>query len=569
MGKQRQLCFRDEIRKSLIFHALVPCFASLLMLLLLFTVFGSQQIIRKCRLMLGQFSADFELVITRYADKNRELAETLDVERFARQSSYRTAAVSDIYRFLNSQDYKGSYYLFDGERNSMFSTDGQANITEQVGNYLSWNTQEQGQSKSSCVFVYDNAMIDGRAIPAWLMAETIVRDGKIQGYSGFVLKSDALEGRFGDTDQPVLLANKFYRLFSDGTSRFQNDRGKLEVAFRGNRKLVHFSKRWYYTARTDVLNGEAFVQVVYDCTFFVQLCVIFLALVLFLGLSISMAIYRSAGNVADAKTEIIYDLIAALDRVEQGDLNVRLEISSGDEFQRIGYSFNTMIGSIRHLVDRHQELARENAQAAVQILESQFNPHFLFNTLESIRYMIKFGPDDAEKMLVSLSRMLRYSIQNGRDVVTVKDEVDFISRYLQIMLYRYGSRLKYSIDLEKESENASIPRMALQPIVENAIRHGFGEERECLEIKIRTEMKDHMISIVIEDDGVGIPGELLEKLAANLRHNQNTTDHIGIYNVHRRLRLIYGNGYGVTIESEAEKGTAVTLRIPCGDRDML
>lgn len=123
-----------------------------------------------------------------------------------------------------------------------------------------------------------------------------------------------------------------------------------------------------------------------------------------------------------------------------------------------------MIGSIRHLLARHQELAKENMLATVQILESQFNPHFLFNTLESIRYMIKFGPGEAEKMLVSLSRMLRYSIQNGKDVVTVKEEMDFISRYLQVMLYRYGDRLRYSIDLEEGSRNASIPRMTLQPL---------------------------------------------------------------------------------------------------------
>ena len=562
MEKRKQTCFRDEIRKSLIFHALAPCFISLVVLLLVFTAVGSQQIIRKSRAMLEHFSAEFEGVIDSYVDENKKMAGELDVELFKGRPSYKTEAVSDIYRFLNGQVYRGDYYLFDQERNLVFSTNSQPNVIQYIGNYLPWNTTDQNDSKNDCIFIYDNTVIDGRALPAWLMFQTVVKDGRLQGYSGFVLKADAFKERLGNMEQPVLLINKFNRLFTDGVSRFQNDRGKLAEEFRGG-GMVHLENRWYYTGSVSVLDEEASVQVIYDCTSFVQLCLMSLVLMGFLALAVTLAIYRSAGKVADKKTEIIYDLIGALDQVEKGDLDVSLEITSGDEFERIGHSFNTMIGSIRHLLARHQELAKENMLATVQILESQFNPHFLFNTLESIRYMIKFGPGEAEKMLVSLSRMLRYSIQNGKDVVTVKEEMDFISRYLQVMLYRYGDRLKYSIDLEEGSRGASIPRMTLQPIVENSIKYGFGEDRDCLEIRISTRIQKGVLSVIIADDGVGIRPELLEELKANLDQGQNQTDHIGIYNVHKRIRLVYGSGYGVGIDSEMEKGTVVTLRVPC------
>ena len=562
MKKRKQTCFRDEIRKSLIFHALAPCFISLVVLLLVFTAVGSQQIIRKSRAMLEHFSAEFEGVIDSYVDENKKMAGELDVELFKGQPSYKTEAVSDIYRFLNGQVYRGDYYLFDQERNLVFSTNSQPNVIQYIGNYLPWNTTDQNDSKNDCIFIYDNTVIDGRALPAWLMFQTVVKDGRLQGYSGFVLKADAFKERLGNMEQPVLLINKFNRLFTDGVSRFQNDRGKLAEEFRGG-GMVHLENRWYYTGSVSVLDEEASVQVIYDCTSFVQLCLMSLVLVGFLALAVTLAIYRSAGKVADKKTEIIYDLIGALDQVEKGDLDVSLKITSGDEFERIGHSFNTMIGSIRHLLARHQELAKENLLATVQILESQFNPHFLFNTLESIRYMIKFGPGEAEKMLVSLSRMLRYSIQNGKDVVTVKEEMDFISRYLQVMLYRYGDRLRYSIDLEEGSRGASIPRMTLQPIVENSIKYGFGEDRDCLEIRISTRIQKGVLSVIIADDGVGIRPELLEELKANLDQGQNQTDHIGIYNVHKRIRLVYGSRYGVGIDSKIEEGTVVTLRVPC------
>ena len=562
MKKRKQTCFRDEIRKSLIFHALAPCFISLVVLLLVFTAVGSQQIIRKSRAMLEHFSAEFEGVIDSYVDENKKMAGELDVELFKGRPSYKTEAVSDIYRFLNGQVYRGDYYLFDQERNLVFSTNSQPNVIQYIGNYLPWNTTDQNDSKNDCIFIYDNTVIDGRALPAWLMFQTVVKDGRLQGYSGFVLKADAFKERLGNMEQPVLLINKFNRLFTDGVSRFQNDRGKLAEEFRGG-GMVHLENRWYYTGSVSVLDEEASVQVIYDCTSFVQLCLMSLVLMGFLALAVTLAIYRSAGKVADKKTEIIYDLIGALDQVEKGDLDVSLKITSGDEFERIGHSFNTMIGSIRHLLARHQELAKENLLATVQILESQFNPHFLFNTLESIRYMIKFGPGEAEKMLVSLSRMLRYSIQNGKDVVTVKEEMDFISRYLQVMLYRYGDRLRYSIDLEEGSRGASIPRMTLQPIVENSIKYGFGEDRDCLEIRISTRIQKGVLSVIIADDGVGIRPELLEELKANLDQGQNQTDHIGIYNVHKRIRLVYGSRYGVGIDSKIEEGTVVTLRVPC------
>ena len=546
MKKRKQTCFRDEIRKSLIFHALAPCFISLVVLLLVFTAVGSQQIIRKSRTMLEHFSGEFEGVIDSYVDENKRMAGELDVEQFKGLPSYKTEAVSEIYRFLNGQVYRGDYYLFDRDRNLVFSTNSQSNVIQYIGNYLPWNTTDQNDSKNDCIFIYDNTVIDGRALPAWLMFQTVVKDGRLQGYSGFVLKADAFKERLGNMEQPVLLINKFNRLFTDGVSRFQNDRGKLVEEFRDGGSMVHLENRWYYTDSVSVLDEEASVQVIYDCTSFVQLCLMSLVLVGFLALAVTLAIYRSAGKVADKKTEIIYDLIGALDQVEKGDLDVSLEITSGDEFERIGHSFNTMIGSIRHLLARHQ-----------------FNPHFLFNTLESIRYMIKFGPGEAEKMLVSLTRMLRYSIQNGKDVVTVKEEMDFISRYLQVMLYRYGDRLRYSIDLEEGSRNASIPRMALQPIVENSIKYGFGEDRDCLEIRISTRIQKGVLSVIIADDGVGIRPELLEELKANLDQGQNQTDHIGIYNVHKRIRLVYGSRYGVGIDSKIEEGTVVTLRVPC------
>ena len=176
MKKRKQTCFRDEIRKSLIFHALAPCFISLVVLLLVFTAVGSQQIIRKSRTMLEHFSGEFEGVIDSYVDENKRMAGELDVEQFKGLPSYKTEAVSEIYRFLNGQVYRGDYYLFDRDRNLVFSTNSQSNVIQYIGNYLPWNTTDQNDSKNDCIFIYDNTVIDERDLPAWLRVQTVVKD---------------------------------------------------------------------------------------------------------------------------------------------------------------------------------------------------------------------------------------------------------------------------------------------------------------------------------------------------------------------------------------------------------
>ena len=568
MKKRKQTCFRDEIRKSLIFHALAPCFISLVVLLLVFTAVGSQQIIRKSRTMLEHFSGEFEGVIDSYVDENKRMAGELDVEQFKGLPSYKTEAVSEIYRFLNGQVYRGDYYLFDRDRNLVFSTNSQSNVIQYIGNYLPWNTTDQNDSKNDCIFIYDNTVIDGRALPAWLMFQTVVKDGRLQGYSGFVLKADAFKERLGNMEQPVLLINKFNRLFTDGVSRFQNDRGKLVEEFRDGGSMVHLENRWYYTDSVSVLDEEASVQVIYDCTSFVQLCLMSLVLVGFLALAVTLAIYRSAGKVADKKTEIIYDLIGALDQVEKGDLDVSLEITSGDEFERIGHSFNTMIGSIRHLLARHQELAKENMLATVQILESQFNPHFLFNTLNSINRTVMLGRrEQALTMLDSLSVLLRYNLADAQMPALLGEELGITEEYLKIQKMRFSSRLNVDVRHDRKLEQAvTLPRFTLQPLVENAVIHGLEPKEEGGTLILDVRKTGNYIRIRICDNGMGIEKERLERIRRRLSEKQ--PERIGVWNIWQRLSLYTGRDDSLKIMSKKGAGTIVSIYLHRGEEDV-
>ena len=200
--------------------------------------------------------------------------------------------------------------------------------------------------------------------------------------------------------------------------------------------------------------------------------------------------------------------------------------------------------------------------AIVQMMESQFNPHFLFNTLESIRYLVKFNPKVADKTVVNLSKLLRYSIQNTVDTVRFKEEFDFVKRYIEIMKVRFGERLEFNDNIPDEVKVVSVPKMIIQPIVENAVKYGFGEDVEVLNVEISAYTESGKVYITVRDDGVGIERELLKELVVNLKEKYNLSDHIGLYNVHKRIELLYGTEYGVEINSERNKGTEVVLVLP-------
>lgn len=558
MKKSRQTCFRNEIRKSLIIHALVPCIVSLLIVILLVMIISFHQIREKSAVSCRQTADAITCLVDNYQEKLKAEREFLTDHLVMGKTDHGKVA-SRIYGFLNQQDVRGDFYLFNAEKDLIFSTQISELVRREVRNYLSWGAR---QEEGSIRFLYGNSLMEEQAEPTWFLFSSLVDNGDTVGYCAFTLPS----GRFQELslmeNPSVLIVNEFYRIFAGKVDRFSNDRGKLKDVFRDRDGFVHTGDKWCYNTGQWILNGEVKICTFYDCTFLLQLCSTSMAVVLILGSIIVAMVYISAGRVADKKTEILSEVVDALEQVEKGNFDVSMRISSGDEFEKIGESFNMMLGSIRHLLMRHEELAQENILANMQILESQFNPHFLFNTLESIRYMINFNPDEAEKMLVSLSRLLRYSIQNASDEVRLEDEVDFVDRYLQIMLYRYGKRLKFYTDWADECWDYKVPRMILQPIVENAVKYGYSDETEVLEIWIRILADEKTVRIQVEDNGRGIPEGLLTELKENLNCDKNDSGHIGLYNVNKRVKLLYGIGYGIQIASTEGKGTVIEISVP-------
>lgn len=200
-----------------------------------------------------------------------------------------------------------------------------------------------------------------------------------------------------------------------------------------------------------------------------------------------------------------------------------------------------------------EEQNRLLMQARLQALTSQINPHFLFNTLNSVATLIRIDPARARQMIVRLSNVLRRLLRKHENLASLRDELDFIDDYLSIELVRFGDKLRFERDVDPETLDLLIPSMLLQPLIENSVKHGLSNKVEGGTIRLETRRVSGKLRLRVEDDGVGIPQE---KLAGMLENG------IGVRNVSERLKVLFGSNYRMWVESQPGKGTQIEIEFP-------
>lgn len=240
-------------------------------------------------------------------------------------------------------------------------------------------------------------------------------------------------------------------------------------------------------------------------------------------------------------------------------------IGGSSEIRHLGYSVQRSYERIETLMGEIIRQQNERRKSELDALQSQINPHFLYNTLESITWMVEAQKNEEAVIMISeLAKLLRVSLSRGKTIIPVKDELQHSRSYMNIQLARYKERFKTEFRIEEEIENYCIVKLVIQPILENAIYYGVGnmDEDDGGMIIVSGKKKDEDILITIEDNGMGMREEVLENI---LTDNSKVPKHgsgVGVINVHSRIRLMFGEEYGLSIESEPDEGTRVTIRIP-------
>ena len=262
-------------------------------------------------------------------------------------------------------------------------------------------------------------------------------------------------------------------------------------------------------------------------------------------------------------TKPLRRLTESMSRVEKGQFDkANVDVTMENEIGSLGKSYNLMTERIHTLMEQNVYEQKQKRKNELKALQAQINPHFLYNTLDSIIWMSEAGQnDEVVEMTSALAKLLRQSISNDNEQVELRQEIEYVKNYLTIQKMRYQDKLEYTIEIEPDVCHVMIVKLVLQPIVENAIYHGIKYKGSKGTLRIRAYADGEDVCIAVEDDGIGMDETVLRNIFDKRKkaHKQNG---VGIPNVQNRLKLYYGEKYGIIYESRCGEGTRAIIRIP-------
>ena len=290
----------------------------------------------------------------------------------------------------------------------------------------------------------------------------------------------------------------------------------------------------------------------------------FIIIVIITTLILSLVYIFIVYVIVKQVTYPIYRLQAEMNKVKDLNYEVnRSKLTKGSkEIIQLDATFNEMMKRIRYLADKLLQEQVNQRKSELKALQNQINPHFLYNTLDSIIYMIDKGENQkAEEMIVALSKFFRISISRGKTIIPLKDEVEHVRNYLLIQKIRFGDQFTYSINVNPNLYQYNCIKLILQPLVENAIEHGLNDNESGGKIEIIGEENDNYIILRIKDNGYGISEEKLQSIYESFHHD-SIHQGVGLKNVYQRIKIYYGEEADLKIESFEDEGTTISIYIP-------
>ena len=249
---------------------------------------------------------------------------------------------------------------------------------------------------------------------------------------------------------------------------------------------------------------------------------------------------KSVKKLAKKNSQSIESIIADTNIVSIGNLDHKISENLDGDFQSLAKNINNMLGKLNSEIIMNKELSETNIIIEKGKLDSQFNPHFLYNSLETIRYSMQYDIKGTEKYILDLNEILRYSISNDINYSSVKDDLTYINKYLELYKYRFKDKLTYSITISDTIKDVLIPKLAIQPLIGNSLKSGFTDSL-FVHIDITAEMVDNICYIKVRDNGVSITDEVINEINGICKNKNNPTNHIGVHIVLRRFMILYSD----------------------------
>lgn len=408
--------------------------------------------------------------------------------------------------------------------------------------------------------------------PAWILGHRVIsmNTGKNIGYVFAVILSDTLSKYFPETNDMGFYSD--YQLWDeDGMVIASRDRDTLLKTGGSEKFLGKFEPdvsfrikehKMSYLVTTCSVWHEGWILVnrveIYELTREIRLL---FGIIIAAGVVCVVVSILILHKIANWITQPIQDLTETVKQFRNENLDIRCTVNTTDEVGVLAGVFNEMLERIERQMENIREVQRQKRKYELALVQAQIKPHFLYNTLDLIYIFCQMGnAKGGAKVTKALADYYRVSLSSGREIITIAEEVKNISSYLLIQKERYSNLVDFSIEVDQDIYLCEIPKMTLQPLVENAIYHGLKSKGQKGNIRVKGRQENSLIYLAVEDDGAGMPREVWESIL-QAEEEVNST-HFGLFSVHRRIQLYYGEEYGLEIESSLGKGTCAVICIP-------
>lgn len=550
--KHEKNSFHDAMLRIVAVSSLLPLFSAAIAFCIFAYIYFNAGILAENKNDNEAVAHELRSIFQTYAQELNSPA--FDFEAKLPQGENGAAFLTLEIQFMNRQGHSADFYLFDENSRLLFSSTSMplSFMPPDVGrNWGLYKRMEGRPGTVQCIFFRGNLLIGKKlaegcavfAIPAFYFTnhtlERVSNIAVMNPYGEIAIASTSMfTGNFNRINPQAAKASSF---FSFQNNRYFKTESRIRLA--DETFIVSTFSAVKRTFATLIAGG------------FSLLCVIALS-----GVITYAAVTRSVIK----RTESIDKITACFDEVQKGNLTKRMTLEAHDEFGVIADSYNTMIQSIDDLLKKNREINEETTRAQIKQLESQFNPHFLSNTLQVIKYMVTLEPDAVPAIIDHLSKLLRYSINASEARCTLAEDLEYTEHYIAIQRFRFTDTLDCKLDIAHEAQNCIVPKLLIQPLIENAIQYGLtgtGEKRKLL-IVICAHIENENLVMTVTDDGNGMDEKKVSELHEMLSERTRTTNHFGLYNIAKRIRLLYGEKSGMIIKSGLHRGTSITIFFP-------
>lgn len=560
MKEKRFQSFKEQLRKILILYMLVP--------ILFFAVAGRGMIyfleykavkdenIENTKIL----AKDLDETVRKYFNEVEKISSEEDVINAVLNKKADKVVYQKVYDSINSMNVEGNFVIYDKNLHIIMSS------AEFIGSETgyNWGLFNRMIGYPGGIILKINRLYFQNGISTLSVGKAIRNKNEIIGFAVYNIFDNSLKELIGKSGSfNVVVTDKFGNVVVTTNENFKDNFGKAEKNLRKAEGYSVIDKEKYYVNKKEIYYSNLVLYTISSVGYVVDNFIDKMIYIIIFFFTILAAMYYAAKIIAEKKTKVIEEIVKAIENIKTGDLETRLNVETNDEFGIIADSYNEMLLNIKKLIEINKEEAKHSAVMEIKQLESQFNPHFLFNTLEMLRYTIKYDTSVANKIIINISSLLRFSIENKSSEVSLQRDLLYTKNYLEIQKYRFGENFDYEIKAEEDLENYYVLKLIIQPVIENAIKHGYTQvEKMIIYIRVKTVKEKLIISVY--NNGKEIEKEILDEIREKLKNKkaEEFKNHIGLYNIFRRIQLMYGEKYGLRILSRKDKGTSVRVSLP-------